>query len=80
MTRPDLTSSAAKSVVVPWRLSSWVIVAARPFFSGSPGWVRSGAWIWDFSSTHSTTARSGGSRQRPTISATFSSNIGSFET
>ena len=31
-------------------------------------WVRSGAWIWDFSSTHSTTARSGGWRYSPTTS------------
>ena len=28
---------------------------------GSPGWVRSSAWIWDFSSTESTTACIGGS-------------------
>jgi hypothetical protein len=26
------------------------------------GWVRSRAWIWDFSATHTTTARSGGCR------------------
>jgi hypothetical protein len=26
------------------------------------GWVRSKAWIWDFSSTQTTTARSGGCR------------------
>jgi len=26
-------------------VSSWVIVPARPFFMGSPGWVRSSAWI-----------------------------------
>ena len=32
---------------------SWVIVPARPFFMGRPGWVRSSAWIWLFSSTHS---------------------------
>jgi len=42
---PDFTSSAAKSVVVPWRLSWWVMVAARPFLSRRPGWVRSSAWI-----------------------------------
>ena len=29
--------------------------------SGRPGWVRSSAWIWDFSSTESTTACWGGS-------------------
>jgi hypothetical protein len=33
-----------------------VIVPARPFFIGRPGWVRSRAWICDFSSTDSTTA------------------------
>ena len=27
---------------------------------GSTGWERSRAWIWAFSSTHSTTALSGG--------------------
>ena len=27
---------------------------------GSTGWDRSRAWIWDFSSAHNTTARSGG--------------------
>ena len=32
----------------------------RPFFSGRPGWVRSSAWICDFSSTDSTTAWAGG--------------------
>ena len=32
----------------------------RPSFIGSPGWVRSRAWIWLFSSTDSTTACAGG--------------------
>lgn len=53
MTMPLFTSIAALSVVTPLRLSSWVIVAARPVFSGRPGCVRSRAWIWLFSSTHS---------------------------
>ena len=35
------------------------IVPQRPFFIGSPGWVRSSAWICDFSSTDSTSACSG---------------------
>jgi hypothetical protein len=35
--------------------------AQRPGFIGSPGWVRSSAWIWLFSSTDGTTACSGGS-------------------
>ncbi len=39
----------------------------------------SSAWIWDFSSTQSTSARSGGSRYRPTISRTLSTNSGSLE-
>jgi hypothetical protein len=30
-------------VVVPLRLSSWVMVPARPRFMGRPGWVRSWA-------------------------------------
>src|SRR4051795_11650654 len=51
ITVPSSTLSAANSVVVPLRLSSCVIVPARPFLSGSPGWVRSSAWIWLFSST-----------------------------
>ena len=38
------------------------LVPARPFFKGSDGCVRSSAWIWLFSSTHSTTALSGGFR------------------
>src|SRR4029453_15313880 len=43
------------------------------------GAVRSSAWIWDFSSTHSTTAASGGSRYRPTTSYTLSTNNGSLD-
>ncbi len=39
-----------------------VIVPQRPGLSGKPGWVRSSAWIWLFSSTHRTTACSGGCR------------------
>src|SRR5207245_2739269 len=54
MTLPSNTLSAAKSVAVPFRLSSCVIVPHRPFFRGRPGWVRSKAWIWLFSSTHTT--------------------------
>jgi len=49
MTEPVFTSSAANSEGVPCR-------------SGSIGRVRSSAWICDFSSTHSTSARSGGLR------------------
>ena len=36
------------------------LAGGRPGRSGSIGWVRSSAWICDFSSTQSTTARSGG--------------------
>ena len=36
------------------------LVHWRPFFIGKPGWVRSSAWIWLFSSIESTTAWSGG--------------------
>ena len=48
------------------------MVPARPFFIGRPGWVRSSAWICDFSSIDSTTAWAGGSTYKPTISASFS--------
>jgi hypothetical protein len=41
--------------------------------------VRSSAWIWDFSSTHNTSARSGGSRYNPTTSRTLSMNWGSAD-
>src|SRR5437879_13847615 len=51
---PSSTLSAANRVVVPCRLQSWVIVPARPFFMGKPGWVRSSAWIWLFSSNDRT--------------------------
>src|SRR6266498_4324708 len=56
------------------------MVPARPFFIGSDGWVRSRAWIWLFSSTHSTTALSGGFRYSPTTSVSFSRNRLSLET
>ncbi len=34
---------AANKSIVPLRLSSWVIVPARPRFIGNNGWVRSSA-------------------------------------
>src|SRR6266540_3156451 len=48
-----------------------------PGIIGSTGWDRSNAWTWDFSSTHSTRACSGGSRYSPTTSRTLSMNCGS---
>jgi len=56
------------------------MVAARPFFSGSPGCVRSSACTWLFSSQHNTSACSGGDRYKPTMSSSFSANFGSRET
>src|SRR5579885_3056295 len=46
---------------------------------GRIGWNRLSAWIWDFSSTQSTTARSGGSKYRATTSLTLSTNSGSVD-
>src|SRR6266568_857371 len=46
---------------------------------GSTGCERSSAWIWDFSSTHSTTACSGGLWYSPTTSTTLSTNSGSVD-
>lgn len=53
--------------------------------SGSPGvigrigWVRSRAWIWLFSSTHNTTALTGGFRYSSTMSRTLSTNSASTD-
>jgi hypothetical protein len=69
---------AANNVVVPCRLQSCVIVWARPFFVGKPGWVRSRAWIWLFSSNDSTSACSGGFRYTSTTSSSFSAKRGSL--
>ena len=52
--RREQGGGAVADVVVRHR-PSW------PGFSGRPGWVRSSAWIWLFSSTDSTTAWAGGS-------------------
>ena len=41
--------------------------------------MRSRAWIWDFSSTQSTTAFSGGARYSPTTSVTLATSSGSVE-
>ena len=46
---------------------------------GRIGWLRSRAWHWDFSSTQTTTAFSGGSTYRPTTSATLAASRGSVE-
>src|SRR5215467_10491169 len=40
------------------------MVWQRPGLIGNPGWVRSSAWIWLFSSIDSTTACAGGSTPR----------------
>src|SRR4051812_24019275 len=47
--------------------------------TGRIGCVRSSAWIWDFSSTDTTTAPSGGSRYKPTTSRILASSRGSVE-
>jgi hypothetical protein len=60
-------SAAGPESGVPWAEAAHVgAVALRrsglPGRIGRKGWTRSSAWICDFSSTHSTTARSGGAR------------------
>src|ERR1700739_3150021 len=77
---PVNTFNAANRVVVPLRLSSWVIVSPRPFVIGSDARVRSSGCTEDFSSAHSTIAFSGGFRYRPTTSTSLSSNVGSLDT
>ena len=51
--------------------------SGMPGSIGRTGWDRSSACTWDFSSTHSTSARSGGSKYSPTTSRTFWMNNGS---
>ncbi len=46
---------------------------------GNTGAVRFSAWIWVFSSTHNTKARSGGFKYRPTTSRTLATNKGSLD-
>ena len=46
---------------------------------GSPGWVRSSACIWVFSSQQSTTALSGGARYSPITSQNFASKCLSLD-
>jgi hypothetical protein len=53
-------------------------VPARPATIGNDACVRSRAWIWDFSSMHSTIAYSG-FNYRPNTSMRLSSNLGSVE-
>src|SRR6266480_5518551 len=50
-----------------------------PGIIGSTGWDLSRAWIWLFSSTHRTTAPSGGLKYNPTTSNSFSTNSGSVD-
>jgi len=60
-----------------------LVVMGAPFGQpgciGNIGAVRSNAWIWDFSSTHSTIAFSGGARYNPTTSVTLATSWGSVE-
>jgi hypothetical protein len=46
---------------------------------GQMGCERLSAWIWLFSSTQRTTARSGGSKYKPTTSRSVSMNNGSVD-
>ena len=50
-----------------------------PGIIGNAGWERASACTWLFSSTHNTTAASGGFRYSPTTSKTFSTNNGSVD-
>ena len=64
------------------RAVALVVVAAPlrlPGRIGKRGWERSRAWIWLFSSTQRTRARSGGAKYRPTMSRTFSTKKGSLD-
>ena len=79
-TLPVATSSAAIRQAVPFRLQSCVRVRGCPAFIGSGLCVRDSAWIRRFSSTDSTTARSGGLTYSPTVSCVFLPQSGSLDT
>jgi transposase len=63
----------------PGLRAAWVWRSGMPGRIGSIGAVRSRAWTWDFSSTDSTIAFSGGLRYSPTTSRTLASSSGSVE-
>ena len=79
----DLAGGDVQRGVEARRAGALVVVggALGDARAASAGSARCGpsAWIWDFSSTHSTTARSGGLRYSPTTSRTLSMNSGSFD-
>ena len=62
-------------------MPKWSVIggSACPGCIGSVFWVRFSACTWLFSSTHSTTAFSGGARYSPTMSTTLASSSGSVE-
>ena len=55
------------------------VVPSRPFFISNPGWVRSRAWIWLFSSSDSAMTWADGSTQSPTTSRSLATKSGSLE-
>src|SRR5215211_3337991 len=79
ITVPSATLNAANKLVIPCRASSWGRRSGIPGIIGSTGCERSNTWIWAFSSTHNTTALSGGWWYSPTTSTTFSTNSGSVD-
>src|SRR5512132_993910 len=79
ITVPSARLNAANKLVIPCRSSSWVRRSGIPGIIGSTGCERSNAWIWAFSSTHNTTALSGGLWYSPTTSTTFSTTSGSVD-
>src|ERR1035441_4696059 len=77
MTVPSAMLNAASQPGVPSRSWSWLRRSGTPGIIGGTGWDRSSAWMPGFSSTHSTTALSGGWWYRPATSTTLSTNRGS---
>jgi hypothetical protein len=79
ITSPKATSRAAQRSVVPWRRQHSAACAAVPGSRHRTEAVRSRAPTSVVSSTPSRTAASGGFRQRPPTSCTFSMDCGSPE-
>jgi hypothetical protein len=63
MTLPVVMSAPRRGLRCASALSSYVARSGVLGIIGRTGSPRRSAWIWDFSTTESTTARSGGSRR-----------------
>ena len=74
--RSSSSIRASGPSVLRWEFVGDMRRSGAPGVSGRMGAVRSSAWIWVFSSSHSTTAACGGFKYSPAMSRTLSTNWG----